>query len=92
MRNRITQDALPKNNHRPGDKNDHANTASRSNSTYHSGPHKGKPCDNDAVFLTLFQSTFYLPQDASWQLRRLPEPQLSLLISTLRGQKLPLQQ
>jgi hypothetical protein len=92
MRNRTTEAALPVTDHWPGDKNDHADTASRSSSTFHSGPHRGEPCENDAVFLTLFQSTFYLPQNASWQLRRLPEPQLSLLMSTLRGQKLPLQQ
>jgi hypothetical protein len=91
MRNRVTEAALPVIDHWPGDKNDHADTASRSSSNFHSGPHRGEPCKNDAVFLTLFQSTFFLPQNASWQLRQLPEPQLSLLILTLRGQKLPLQ-
>ncbi len=42
--------------------------------------------------VTLFRSIFYLPQKASWQLRKVPAPQRSLLISTLRGQRLPRQQ
>jgi hypothetical protein len=44
------------------------------------------------MFLTLFRSTFYLPQEALWQLRKVSLPQLSLLTSTLCGQTLPLQQ
>jgi hypothetical protein len=46
----------------------------------------------DCSFPTLFRSTFYLPQKASWQMQQVPEHQLSLLISTLRGQKFPMQQ
>jgi hypothetical protein len=92
MRSRATEAALPLTTHWPGNKNDHADTASRSTSKFQSGPHKGEPCENDCTFLTLFRSTFYLPQKASWQLRKVPAPQLSLLISTLRGQRLPMQQ
>jgi hypothetical protein len=44
------------------------------------------------MFLTLFRSTFCLPKEASWQLRKVPLPQLLLLTSTLRGQTLTLQQ
>jgi hypothetical protein len=92
MRSRTTEAALPLTTHWPGDQNHHADTASRSTSKFHSGPHRGEPCVDDCSFLTLFRSTFYLPQEASWQLQRVPEHQLSLLISTLRGQKLPMQQ
>jgi hypothetical protein len=92
MRSRTTEAALPLTTHWPGDQNNHADTASRSTSKFESGPHKGEPCDDDCVFLTLFCSTFYLPQKALWQLRQVPPPQLSLLISTLRGQTLPMQQ
>jgi hypothetical protein len=80
--------SLPLTTHWPGNQNHHADTASRSNSRFHSGPHRGEPCDDDCMFLT----TFYLPQEASWQLRKVPLPQLSLLTSTLRGQTLPMQQ
>ncbi len=92
MRSRTTKAALPLTTHWPGDQNHHADTASRSTSKFHSGPHRGEPCVDDCSFLTLFRSTFYLQQEASWQLQGLPEHQLSLLISTLRGQKLPMQQ
>jgi hypothetical protein len=92
MRSRITEAALPLTAHWPGDQNDHADTASRSTSNFHSGPNRGESCVDDCTFLTLFRSTFYLPQEASWQLQKVPEHQLSLLISTLRGRKLPMQQ
>ncbi len=89
---RTTEVSLPLTTYWPGDQNHHADTASRSTSRFHSGPHRGEPCDDDCMFLTLFCSTFYLPQEALWQLRKVPLPQLSLLTSTLCGQTLPLQQ
>jgi hypothetical protein len=92
IRSRTTEAALPLTTHWPGDQNHHADTASRSTSKFHSGPNRGESCVTDCSFLTLFRSTFYLPQKASWQLQLVPEHQLSLLISTLRGQKLPMQQ
>ena len=92
MRSRATEAALPLTAHWPGDQNDHADTASRSTSNFHSGPNRGEFCVDDCTFLTLFRSTFYLTQEASWQLQRMPEHQRSLLILTLRGQKLPMQQ
>jgi hypothetical protein len=67
-------------------------TALRSTSRLHSGPHRGEPCDDNCMFLTLFCSTFYLPQEALWQLRKVPLSQLSLLTSALRWQTLPMQQ
>jgi hypothetical protein len=92
IRSRTTEAALPLTTHWPGAQNHHADTAYQSTSKFHSGPNRGESCADDCSFLTLFRSTFYLPQKASWQLQRVPEHQLSLLISTLRGQKLPMQQ
>jgi hypothetical protein len=71
-----------------GNQNYHANTASRSTSQFNSAPHRGEPCDKDCMFLTLFCSTIYLPQEELWQLRKVPLSQLLLLTSPLRGQTL----
>jgi hypothetical protein len=55
---RTTEVSLPLTTYWPGDQNHHADTASRSTSRFHSGPHRGEPCDDDCMFLTLFCSTF----------------------------------
>jgi hypothetical protein len=93
MQSRTIEAALPLTADWPGDRNDHADTASRSTSKFHSGPDRGGSCVKDCTFLTLFPSTLYLPQEASWRLQQVPEHQLSLLlIWTLCGQRLPMQQ
>jgi hypothetical protein len=46
---------------------------------------------NDALFLTHFISLFPLPQSQSWKLVHLMPEKISLVTSTLAGQRLPLQ-
>lgn len=55
-------------------------------------PVPGQPSVTDQAFLTLFASTFPLPQNKSWHLVRLEPEMLSNVISTLRGMRLPMQQ
>jgi hypothetical protein len=92
IRSRLTQAAMPTPDHWPGEKNEPADTASRSFDKFNAGPYKGWPATADASFLTLFSRTYPLPpQTGSWQLAMLcPEP-LSLMISTLLGDRLPMQ-
>jgi hypothetical protein len=89
IRGRVTQAAMPTPDHWPGEKNEPADTASRSVETFNAGPYKGWPTKADASFLTLFARTYVLPpQTGLWQLAALcPEP-LSLMISTLLGARL----
>jgi hypothetical protein len=67
-----------------GKTNDMADIASRSYNTAAIVP--------DSPFLTHFDSRFPLPQDLSWQLVHLTPEKTSLVISTLGGKRLPLQQ
>jgi hypothetical protein len=67
-----------------GKSNDMADVASRSYNTAAIVP--------DSPFLTHFNSLFPLPQKLSWQLVHLTPEMTSLVISTLGGKRLPLQQ
>jgi hypothetical protein len=89
LRGRMTEAAMPTPDHWPGEKNEPADTSSRSFETFNAGPYKGWPTKADTSFLTLFARTYVLPpQTGSWQLAALcPEP-LSLMISTLLGARL----
>jgi hypothetical protein len=62
-----------------GKKNQMADVASRS---FH--------IRDDACFLTLFQTTFPLPQQQSWKIVHLMPAQISNVTSTLAGKRLPL--
>jgi hypothetical protein len=92
MRQRTTRSAMPVVIYWPGPVNLLADTASRSHTTFHYGPCRGQPSVTDQAFLTLFASTFPLPQNKSWHLVRLEPEMLSNVISTLRGMRLPMQQ
>jgi hypothetical protein len=95
MRQRTSRSALPSVAHYAGLQNILADTASRSFRSFHYGNARGCPSESDASFLTSFNQTFSLSalsQMNSWQLVQLKSEQSSLVISTLRGQKLPMPQ
>jgi hypothetical protein len=90
IRGHMMEAAMPTQDHCPGQKNEPADTSSRSFKIFATGPYKGWPTKADASFLTLFACTYVLPPHTagSWQLAALfPEP-LSLMISTLLGARL----
>ena len=92
MRQRATQSAPPFVASIPGRLNGLADTASRIEKTLH--PHKS-PLTFTPVsmpeLLTLFNSRYPLSQGKCWQGVTIPPEQVSLVISTLRGIRLPLQ-
>jgi hypothetical protein len=91
MRQRTTRSALPTVTHYAGSLNILADTASRSFTKFHHGNARGVPSQSDTDFLTAFNSVFSLAeftQMPSWQLVTLTSEMSSLVISTLRGQKL----
>jgi hypothetical protein len=95
MRQCTTRAALPTVAHYPGIRNLLANTASRSFTCVHHGCKKGCPSHEDTDFLTSFNTVFSLShfsQMRSWRLVPLQSELSSLMLSTLRGQKLPMQQ
>ncbi len=94
MRQRTTGAALPTVTHYAGARNIPADTASRSFSRFHHGCDKGHPSTLDSQFLTSFNTVFslsLLSKMQSWQLVPPASELSSLVISTLRGQKLPMQ-
>jgi hypothetical protein len=93
MRQRTTRSALPTVAHYAGSRNLLADTASRSFVKFHYGNQRGTPSQCDTQFLTSFNSVFPLSdfhQMPSWQLVTLTSEMSSLVISTLRGQRLPM--
>jgi hypothetical protein len=91
MRQRTTRSALPTVTHYAGSLNLLADTASRSFRKFHHGNARGDPSCSDTDFLTAFNSVFSLSdfsQMPSWQIVTLTSEMNSLVISTLRGQKL----
>jgi hypothetical protein len=92
MRQRTTKSAMPVVLYWPGVVNILADTASRSYTTFHYGPCRGEDSSTDQAFLTLFASTFPLPQNKSWHLVQLEPVMLSHVISTLRGKRLQMRQ
>jgi hypothetical protein len=95
MRQRTSRLALPSVAHYVGLQNILADTASHSFQSFHHGHARGCPSESDASFLTSFDQTFSLSalsQMNSWQLVQLKSEQSFLVISTLRGQKLPMPQ
>jgi hypothetical protein len=95
MRQRTSRSALPTVAHYAGSRNVLADTASRSFRRFHHGSARGLPSQTDDEFLTSFNQTFplsALSQMNSWQLVHLESEWSSLVISTLRGQKLPMPQ
>jgi hypothetical protein len=94
MRQRTSRSALPTVAHYPGLQNILADTASRSFQSFHHGSARGCPSESDASFLTSFDQTFSLSalsQMNSWRLVQLKSETSLLVISTLRGNKLPMQ-
>jgi hypothetical protein len=94
MRQRTTRAALPTVAHYAGSCNIPADTASRSFARFHYGCDKGRPSQLDDQFLTSFNTVFSLSSFSkmrSWRLVQVPSEMSSLVISTLRGQKLPMQ-
>jgi hypothetical protein len=95
MRQRTSRSALPTVTHYAGSQNLLADTASRSFQRFHHGSARGAPSESDDEFLTAFNQTFSLSallQMNSWQLVRLESEPSLLVISTLRGKKLPMPQ
>jgi hypothetical protein len=93
VRRRTAQAAFPVVEHWPGIDNVLADIASRSFDSFHDGPYKGIPSTTDLVFLNLFALSFPLPsQDLSWHMLTIGHEAHSLLISTLLGNKLTMQQ
>jgi hypothetical protein len=93
MRQPTTKSALPTVAHCAGTLNLLADTASQSFTKFHHGNARGTPSQCDSNFLTSFKSVFPLSdfkQMPSWQLATLMSEMSSLVISTLRGQKLPM--
>jgi hypothetical protein len=92
MRQRTTRSALPTVTHYAGSLNILADTVSCSFAKFHHGNARGGPSQSDTDFLTAFNSVFSLSEFAQmplWQLVTLTsEISSSLVISTLRGQKL----
>jgi hypothetical protein len=94
MRQRTTRAALPTVAHYAGSCNIPADTASRSFSQFHHGCERGRPSDSDDQFLTSFNTVFSLSlfsEMRSWRLVPVPSELSSLVISTLRGQRSPMQ-
>jgi hypothetical protein len=87
MRARTLESQVPMVPHWAGKNNHPADAASRSFDT--KNPHFSM---HDTNFLTLFHSSFPLPQDVCWLLLPVPPTPLSKLISTLDGLRLPMQQ
>jgi hypothetical protein len=57
----MTEAAMPTPDHWLGEKNEPADTSSRSFETFNARPYKGWPTKADASFLTLFARTYVLP-------------------------------
>jgi hypothetical protein len=87
MRARTLETQVPIVPHWAGKDNRPADAASRS-----FDPNDTHFALDNTHFLKLFHSSFPLPQDVCWQLQPIPPTPLSQLISTLGGQRLPLQQ
>ena len=93
MRARTTESKMPSVRHWPGECNPIADDASRSFSTFNSGPLSGQPSVSNQSFLDLFSHTYPPPpQSKSWQMLILDQAPLSLVISLLRGKPSSLQQ
>jgi hypothetical protein len=70
-----------------------AGAASSSLDTFHSGPYKGVLTSTDVVVVNLFALTFPLPsQETSWHMLMIGPKEHSLVILTLLGKRLTMQQ
>lgn len=87
MRARTLQCQVPQVPHWAGIHNIPADIASRS-----FDPSNAAYSPADTNFLHIFNSSFPLPQKLSWKLHEVPQAPLSKLISTLRGERLEMQQ
>ena len=87
MRARTLESQVPMVPHWAGKNNRPADFAPRS-----FDPHDKGFSPDPALFLSFFNSAFPLPQKTSWRLQQIPPGPLSLLMLTLAGKRLPLQQ
>jgi hypothetical protein len=95
MRQRLTQSAPPAIYHVAGVKNTLADVASRALKGVATHFHLLDPTPTNmcpATFLTLFDSSYPLPQSQPWRNVQPPSGLWSSVISTLRGQRLALRQ